>query len=288
MPAATLRAALAAEGPDAAALRSELRGLLDDPVEALADRELHARLERELRVARRIQQRLVLVTAHQVDGWQTACEYQPAREIGGDFFDVFPMPSTPDQLGIVIADVSGKGISAALLMAFVRPVMRAALDRSGDPAAALERTNTILATERQTGLFVTALATTIDTRTGVVRFASAGHESPLVLSPDAPPRQLDEPAAPLLGAFERLEVAATELRLQPGESLVLYTDGVTDAIDPAGRRFGEERFIETLAAASRQPAEDIRAAVIDAVAAFRGPAEAADDLALLVVQRLAA
>ena len=288
MPAATLRAALAAEGPDAAALRSELRGLLDDPVEALADRELHARLERELRVARRIQQRLVLVTAHQVDGWQTACEYQPAREIGGDFFDVFPMPSAPHQLGIVIADVSGKGISAALLMAFVRPVMRAALDRSGDPAAALERTNTILATERQTGLFVTALATTIDTRTGVVRFASAGHESPLVLSPDAPPRQLDEPAAPLLGAFERLEVAATELRLQPGESLVLYTDGVTDAVDPAGRRFGEERFIETLAAASRQPAEDIRAAVIDAVAAFRGPAEAADDLALLVVQRLAA
>lgn len=288
MPAATLRAALAAEGPDAAALRSELRGLLDDPVEALADRELHARLERELRVARRIQQRLVLVTAHQVEGWQTACEYQPAREIGGDFFDVFPMPSTPDQLGIVIADVSGKGISAALLMAFVRPVMRAALDRSGDPAAALERTNTILATERQTGLFVTALATTIDTRTGVVRFASAGHESPLVLSPDAPPRQLGEPAAPLLGAFERLEVAATELRLQPGESLVLYTDGVTDAVDPAGRRFGEERFIETLAAASRQPAEDIRAAVIDAVAAFRGPAEAADDLALLVVQRLAA
>jgi sigma-B regulation protein RsbU (phosphoserine phosphatase) len=198
------------------------------------------------------------------------------------------MPNSPDQLGVVIADVSGKGISAALLMAFVRPVMRSALDRIADPALALERTNLILATERQTGLFVTAVAAIVDTLTGAVRIASAGHEPPLRLSPERGVTEVEVTSAPLIGAFATLGAANHELELEPGESLVLYTDGVTDAADGSGARFGEERLRETLRGVTAASADEVRAAVVDTVAAFRGQAEPADDLALLVVRRLAA
>ena len=101
-------------------------------------------------------------------------------------FDVFPLldPGRPRHLGVVIADVSGKGIGAAVMMAFVRAVMRSALDRSGDPVAALELTNRILVDERRTGMFVTALAGVLDLDAGIFRFANAGHEMPLLATPD--------------------------------------------------------------------------------------------------------
>ena len=133
-------------------------------------------LDRELRVAQRIQRTLVLLTGVEADGWELASDYRPARSIGGDFFDVFALPDRPRALGVVVADVSGKGIAAALLMAFLRPVIRSALDHSGDPVEALERTNSILVNERRTGLFVTVVCGVLDLDTGLFTFANAGHE----------------------------------------------------------------------------------------------------------------
>lgn len=295
--AAALRAALATDGPAAAALRDELLEMVGP---GPAELELRERLDRELRIARRIQQQLVLVTTTRLEGWETACEYRPAREIGGDFFDVFPLPDGPDgvldppatprRLGMVIADVSGKGISAAMLMAFVRPVMRTAMDRTGDPVEALERTNRILATERQTGLFVTAIAAAVDLVRGTIQLASAGHEPPIVVPSDGSSAGLiDLPAAPLLGAFERLGAAPTEIELRPGDALVLYTDGVTDTVDGRNERFGEARFLDALTGATGRSADAIRSGVLDAISAFGSgggsPVEPADDLALLVVRR---
>jgi serine phosphatase RsbU (regulator of sigma subunit) len=185
----------------------------------------------------------------------------------------------------VIADVSGKGISAALLMAFVRPIMRSALDRSGDPVAALELTNRILVDERRTGLFVTILAGVLELDTGHFVFANAGHERPLLAPGGGEPRWV-EGGGPLVGMFGRLGVTPERLRMEPGDALVLYTDGVTDARAPGGERFGEERFRAALrsggADAGPTPCRD----VIDEVLAFQGDAEPADDLALLVLRRL--
>jgi sigma-B regulation protein RsbU (phosphoserine phosphatase) len=200
---------------------------------------------------------------------------------------VFPIldPARPRQLGVVIADVSGKGISAALLMAFVRPVLRSALDRSGDPVAALERTNHILVAERQTGLFVTVLAGILDLDTGVFTFANAGHEEPLLAAPGgAEPRWITG-CGPLVGLFDRLDLSAQSVEIRPADRLVLYTDGITDAASPDGERFGGERFREAVRETCEESAEATSRAVINAVLTFQGDADPADDLALLVLRR---
>jgi sigma-B regulation protein RsbU (phosphoserine phosphatase) len=255
--------------------------------DARTDREL---LDRELRVAQRIQRTLVLLTGIEADGWEIASDYRPARSIGGDFFDVFPIldPARPRQLGVVIADVSGKGISAALLMAFVRPVMRSALDRSGNPVQALELTNRILVDERRTGLFVTILAGVLELDTGRFTFANAGHEMPLLIPGDGSDSRWVEGGGPLVGMFGRLDLTAETVTVQPGDRLVLYTDGITDAASQAGARFGIEPFRRLAADTARDDAEATCRAVIDAVLAFQGDAEQADDLALLVLRRVPA
>jgi sigma-B regulation protein RsbU (phosphoserine phosphatase) len=190
---------------------------------------------------------------------------------------------------VVIADVSGKGIAAALLMAFVRPVLRAALDRTGDPALALERTNRILVEERRTGLFVTVLCGVLDLDTGEFAFANAGHELPLLASPTGrEPRWVDG-GGPLIGVFDRLDLAVERVQIRPGERLVLFTDGITDAASPSGERFGQDRLRRSIAESCLTGgAVDTCRAVIQGVLAFQADAEPADDLALLVLRRLPA
>jgi phosphoserine phosphatase RsbU/P len=181
--------------------------------------------------------------------------------------------------------VTGKGISAALLMAFVRPVLRSALDRTGEPAEALERTNWILASERRTGLFVTVLCGVLDLETGELALASAGHEPPLLVRADGSKPTWIECSGPLLGAFERLDVEEVRLDLGPRDRLLMFTDGVTDATSPVGERFGEARLLDAVAGGPGGTPDDLVAAITSAVGAFRGSAEPADDLALLVVGR---
>jgi sigma-B regulation protein RsbU (phosphoserine phosphatase) len=248
-------------------------------------------VERELQVAQRIQRTLVLLAGVEAEGWEIASDYRPARSIGGDFFDVFPLldEARPRHLGVVIADVSGKGIAAALLMAFVRPVLRSALDRSGDPVEALERTNHILVDERRTGLFVTVLCGVLDLDTGVFTFANGGHEPPLLAGPDGSEPRWVEGGGPLLGVFGRLDLVAERVEIRPGERLVLYTDGITDAAAPDGERYGDTRFRRTIAeTCAGGSAADTCHGVIQSVLAFQGAATQADDLALLVFRRLPA
>jgi sigma-B regulation protein RsbU (phosphoserine phosphatase) len=188
----------------------------------------------------------------------------------------------------VIADVSGKGISAALLMAFVRPVMRSALDRSGDPVQALELTNRILVDERRTGLFVTILAGVLDLDAGVFTFANAGHEMPLLVPADGSGPRWVEGGGPLVGMFGRLDLVAERVQLQPGDRLVLYTDGITDAASADRVRFGQERFARLAGDSRSGHAVDTCRDVIQSVLHFQGEGEPADDLALLVLRRLPA
>jgi phosphoserine phosphatase RsbU/P len=186
---------------------------------------------------------------------------------------------------VVIADVSGKGISAALLMAFVRPVMRSAMDRSGDPVQALELINRILVDERRTGLFITILAGVLDLDSGRFTFASAGHERPLLVAAGSSTPIWVEGGGPLVGMFGRLDLAAQTVDVEPGDRLVLYTDGITDAASPAGARFGIEEFASLAGESHLGSAEDTARAVIQSVLAFQGDAMPADDLALLVLRR---
>lgn len=187
----------------------------------------------------------------------------------------------------MIADVSGKGIAAALLMAFLRPVIRAALDRTGDPVEALERTNRIMVDERRTGLFATVLCGVLDLESGALIFANAGHEPPLLARPDGSEPRWVQGGGPLLGVFGRLDLVAERVEIGAGERLVLYTDGITDAQAADGARFGDERLRRTVAETCiGGTAFDTCRTVIQSVLAFQGSASPADDLALLVFRRL--
>lgn len=188
---------------------------------------------------------------------------------------------------MVIADVSGKGIAAALLMAFVRPVLRSTLDRSADPVLALERTNRILVEERRTGLFVTVLCGVLELDTGIFTFANAGHEMPLLASPNGAEPRWVEGGGPLVGLFDHLGLTAERLEIRPGERLVLFTDGITDAASPSGERFGQDRLRRVIGESCLTGgAVDTCRAVIQGVLAFQADAHPADDLALLVLRRL--
>ncbi len=245
-------------------------------------------IEEELLVAQRIQRSLVQLPRVELDGWEIASDYHPAREIGGDFFDAFPTvgPDAAGQLCVVIADVSGKGISAALLMAFLRPLVRAAMDHTGDPVEALERTNRILVDERRTGMFVTMLCGVIDPAAGTVRIASAGHEPPLLVPGDGSAVREVPGGGPLIGLFGRLDLREEIVSLGPGDALVLYTDGLTDAAKANRERFGEERLRAVLEAHRGAAAEALVGAVVETITRFQGDAPAADDLALLVIRRV--
>jgi sigma-B regulation protein RsbU (phosphoserine phosphatase) len=174
-------------------------------------------------------------------------------------------------------------------MAFARPIIRSALDRSGDPVNALERINHILVDERRTGLFITVLCGVLDLDTGVFTFANAGHEMPILAAPDCSEPRSVPGGGPLVGVFGRLDLAAERLEIRPGERLVLFTDGITDAASPSGERFGQERLVHTIGESCLDGgALDTCRAVIQGVLAFQGDALPADDLALLVLRRLPA
>jgi hypothetical protein len=244
------------------------------------------RLEAELALGRRIQRSFVPLIPPDLPGYEVASHYEAAREVGGDFFDVFRIRGRPGRLAICIADVTGKGIAAALLMAFARPLLHAAIDHAGTPGDALERTNRILVEERRSALFITALCATIDMRAGLLRLANAGHEPPLILrSGDDEPGWL-EASGPLLGAYPSLDLAECSIALAPGDLVLLYTDGVTDAQAASGERFGDDRLVAAVRSSPTSAAADVVGAVCDAYHRFQGEMPAADDVTMVAIRRL--
>jgi len=170
-------------------------------------------------------------------------------------------------------------------MAFARPVIHAALDAAPGPAVALERTNRILVEELHTRLFITALVGSLDAGTGRLRVANAGHEPPLLVPGNGRPIVNVTCGGLLLGAFTSLGLAEIEVELEPRDLLLLYTDGVTDAADETGERFGEPRLYATLDATRGRSAHEVVAGIRDAVAAFRGAVEPTDDVTIVAVGR---
>jgi serine phosphatase RsbU (regulator of sigma subunit) len=242
-------------------------------------------LAAELALSRLQQRSLVSLEPPEVPGYDLASYYEPAREIGGDFFELFRLRRRGQPLGIVIADVTGKGIAAALLMAFARPVVHAALQAASGPADALRRTNRILVEELHTPLFITAVAGRLDIRTGRLRLAIAGHEPPLLVPAGGGPIVPVGDGGPMLGMSSPLALVETEVELGPGDRLLLYTDGLTDAITPDGERFGKARVTATIEGARGGSTADLVAALSSAVDGFCRGAQQVDDVTLVAVGR---
>ena len=239
----------------------------------------------ELALSRLQQRSLVSLEPPDVPGYDLASYYEPAREIGGDFFELFLLRRRGRPLGVVIADVTGKGIAAALLMAFARPVIHTALQAANGPAEALRRTNRILVDELRTALFITALVGRLEVRTGRMAIANAGHEPPLLVPADGGPIVAVEGGGRMLGMSSPLDLPETEVELAPGDRLLLYTDGVTDAITSTGERFGKDRMIATIEAARGGSAHDIVRQLSGAVSGFCEGVMPVDDVTIVAVGR---
>jgi serine phosphatase RsbU (regulator of sigma subunit) len=242
------------------------------------------RLEQELAVGRQIQLSMLPEACPVVPGWEFAAFYEAARQVGGDFYDYFELPKSR-RLGIVIADVADKGVPAALFMALSRATIRAAALDGRGPSATMTQANGLILKDSKDSLFVTAFYATLDTGSGRLIYANAGHSRPLWLR--VAPGEIQELAAHgiALGVLEDIELQEREIDVAPGDLLVFYTDGVTEAMDADGQPFGVERLRQVLAADPDASADQAVSAVVDAVMAFTGDAPQSDDIAIFVVRR---
>ena len=240
------------------------------------------RFEQELEVARLIQQNFLPKELPDLPGWQIAAYYRPAREVGGDFYDVIPLPD--GRVGFVVGDVTDKGVPAALVMSATRSVLRASAQRLIEPGEVLERVNEHLCPDMPEKMFVTCLYGVLDPKSGHLRFANAGHDLPYVKTADGVV-ELRARGMPL-GLMPGMAYEEKEATLQPGESVLLHSDGVVEAHDPDRGMFGFPRLKETVAAVpGGQPLID---RVLSDLDDFTGPgAEQEDDITMVTLERSA-
>lgn len=240
------------------------------------------RMEGELRLARQIQSRLLPAGPPSVVRLDLAGTYLPAQEVGGDYYGY--LAAGEGRIGLVIADVAGKGIPAALLMSgFRASLLSQMLDRL-DPGSALARVNDFLLQGIDPGRFVTAFLAVLDPAAGRLRYAGAGHNPPLLLRAGGGIERLEQGGL-MLGVLEGLSYPTAETRFLPGDLLVLYTDGVTEAQNDAGELWGEERLVEAI---RRAPAgascAELAALLLEEVRRFEGPHHRFDDITLLLAR----
>jgi sigma-B regulation protein RsbU (phosphoserine phosphatase) len=244
------------------------------------------RLESELRIAREIQVGLV-PKASELRSERLRCDVigvlEPAQDVGGDLFDILLRGES--ELCFAIGDVSGKGIPAALFMAVANTIFKAAARELAYPDQILSRVNRDLLAEGGANMFVTMLCGVLDTGSGRLSLSSGGHTPPVLAPRRGPPRFLVECAGTVLGVSEAIEFERVDLRLEPGDCLLLYTDGVTEAQDPEERFFGEERLLAEIARANAADARELVEAVLRAVHGFAHGASPADDIAILAIRR---
>jgi len=241
------------------------------------------RLDQQLRTARAVQAGLLPAELPAISGWDLAARWRPALQLGGDYYDVIPLDR--DQWGVLVADVSDKGIPAALLMAVARSLFRVYASADLSPSDTLRRINHNLVASSHSGMFVTAVYAVADTRSGEIRLSAAGHPPAMqVRQPDQQVEFLRVPGMPL-GILDEAEFGERSVRLQPGDGLVLYTDGTTEASDAAGDQFGPRRLQDVLARSRAASARTWIAEIDEAVHAFVGETPASDDVAYLAVRR---
>jgi sigma-B regulation protein RsbU (phosphoserine phosphatase) len=270
--------------------------------------------EKELEIAREIQFSFLVKDYPQPDGWQIATHIRPARQVSGDFYDVFPI-TTSKQIALIMADVCDKGVGAAMYMAIFRSLFRAFSDQqyilrwagvpterqgespsgifrrdsllaSGAPSLknAIDLTNNYIATHHgNSNMFATVFFGLLDTANGELLYINAGHESPFLIS-DGKLKQRLEPTGPAVGMLPNMDFRIDQITLHRGDSLFLYTDGMTDALSPAQESFGESHLLD----AATSPALSAQARIQNVMGALDkhiANREQYDDVTLLVVQR---
>lgn len=242
------------------------------------------RMEKELDVAYEIQMSLLPQTLPQIPGFDFGAHIVPARRVGGDFYDIFPLDA--DTVGIVIGDVADKGVPSAIFMAQTHALLYASATSTASPADVLRQTNHHLLHMNASSLFATVLYGVLHRATGEFTYARAGHELPLIRHPtgEITPAAWN-PGQPL-GMLEDPRFDEQTLCLEPGASLLLYTDGLTDGRCLHDDCFGPTRVTELFQAAGNQPAQQICDHLWQALFTFQGQADQDDDVTLVVIRAL--
>jgi serine phosphatase RsbU (regulator of sigma subunit) len=265
-----------------AGLIEELQAKITQLEAAQAELLIKERLEHELDLARQVQQNVLPKIFPALPGFHFAAHNEPARQVGGDFYDVIVLDD--DHLGIIIADVSDKGMPAALYMALTRSLLLAEARRSTSPRAVLENVNRLLLELGQSQQFVSVFYGVVNRQTHQLVYARAGHDRPLLVRGEA--------IFPLsgrgmvLGIFPDVPFFLSEeiLDLQPGDRLVLYTDGLTDTTSPEGQFYGLERLVQQLHQCGEVLSGDLCAAIFQDLRAYQSTSEQFDDMTMLVME----
>jgi sigma-B regulation protein RsbU (phosphoserine phosphatase) len=252
---------------------------------ALVEQE---KAEYELSIAREVQRQLLPSETPQIPGWECAAFYQGAKAVSGDYFDFIRLSET--LWGFIVADVSGKGIPGSMVMAVTRTIIRLiAVKHQNHVADALKETNRLIAKQIKRGMFVTSCYAVLDVRTGILTYASAGH-NPMVIFRSGKGYELAQGKGIALGfnegpVFDRT-IEQHQVQLNPGDGMVLYTDGFPEAMNEGNEEFGEERFCKLIGANGHVDSRALIQGLVGEIARHRGKAEQSDDLTLLTMRRI--
>lgn len=245
------------------------------------------RLEQDLVVARQIQLSLLPKSDPVIPGWQVASIYRAARQVGGDFYDFFELKEDKNRgrIGLVIADVTDKGVPAALFMAMCRTMIRTTAFSGRSPADALTRANELILQDSQSDLFLSVFYAILDPATGWLQFANAGHSRPLwYCAATGCLEELDTDGI-VLGVLEDIELEQREIEVAPGDILIFFTDGVTEAMAADYEEYGLERLYQAVQRDPLADANQILRNIVDDVNSFTANMPQSDDFTLFVVKR---
>ncbi len=254
--------------------------------EALSSRDQLVSLKNELGVASQIQQS-ILPTEFDVGPKCEVYGYmEPARGVGGDFFDLITLASGRNRLGFAVADVSDKGVPAALFMMSSRILLKGAAIGRSTPGEVLATVNDLLHEDNETMMFVTIFYTEYDQDTGELVYANGGHNSPLVVHPDGSSEMLPLTNGVAVGLAPNMEYTQQSYTLAPGDMVIMYTDGVTEAMNDKNEEFGIERVQEMFIANPPSGAEEATQRIFSAIRDFAGDTPQSDDITCITVRRL--
>ena len=246
----------------------------------------HEKMTKDLKKARQVQESLLPKTLPVLPGWKLAVALKPAGETSGDFYDFIDLPG--GKIGISIADVTDKGTSAALFMALSRSLWRTyAVEYPESPEKTMEVTNQRILADTHGGLFITLFYGILDPKTGEFSYSSAGHHPAyLIRSKDRHIEELSRTGIPL-GVMEETTWSQQNITLETGDTLVLYTDGITDALNEKEQFFSQQRLHDSLLKYYGKPAGEMHALLLDEVRSWIGNTQQYDDITLMIIGRQA-
>ncbi len=244
---------------------------------------VQARLEREMQMAHKVQAGLLPSQLPQISGWQFATRWQPAREVGGDYYDFIPIDD--NHLAFLVADVTDKGMPAALFMASTRSTVRASSGTNTDTSTVINKVNQLLTSETEDGLYVSMIYAILDTANGKLQYSIAGHNPPLLYSAASQRVIALDHGGLWLGVEKQSTYPVHNITMEPGDFFVMITEGVTDAINQDKEDFGNDRLFESIQTYNGHKADDIAGGLFEKVIAHIANEPVTDDITILVVKR---